>query len=95
MQVCSKSEWGLTSTVLMFMLYWREQMIGNCMYLLRNMRPTHTMNIQFTPMTMSRFRVDPPLKFMTSHETQEYEYKHIVTYHNYSGVNYSNNSILT
>ena len=23
MQICSKSEWGSTSTVLMFMLYWR------------------------------------------------------------------------
>ncbi len=42
MQICSKSEWGSTSTVLMFMLYWREQMIGNCTYLLRNTRPTHT-----------------------------------------------------
>ena len=29
MQICSESEWGSTSTVLMFMLYWREQMIGN------------------------------------------------------------------
>ncbi len=29
MQICSESEWGATSTVLMFMLYWREQMIGN------------------------------------------------------------------
>ncbi len=45
MQICSKSEWGSTSTVLMFMLYWREQMIGNCTYLLRNTRPTHTVNI--------------------------------------------------
>ncbi len=59
MQIRSKSEWGSTSTVLMFMLYWREQMIGNCTYLLRNTRPTHTVNISFTPMTMSRFRVDP------------------------------------
>ena len=42
MQICSKSEWGSTSTVLMFILYWREQMIGNCTYLLRNTRPTHT-----------------------------------------------------
>ena len=25
MQICSKSEWGSSSTVLMFMLYWREQ----------------------------------------------------------------------
>ncbi len=40
MQICSKSEWGSTSTVLMFMLYWREQMIGNCTtYLLRKTRP--------------------------------------------------------
>ncbi len=45
MQICSKSEWGSTSTVLMFMLYWREQMIGNCTYLLRKTRPTHTVNI--------------------------------------------------
>ncbi len=44
-QICSKSEWGSTLTVLMFMLYWREQMIGNCTYLLRNTRPTHTVNI--------------------------------------------------
>ncbi len=35
MQICSKSEWGSTSTVLMFTLYWREQMIGNCTYLQR------------------------------------------------------------
>ena len=28
MQICSKSEWGSTLTVLTFMLYWREQMIG-------------------------------------------------------------------
>ncbi len=34
MQIYNKSEWGSTSTVLMFMLYWREQMIGNCTYLL-------------------------------------------------------------
>ncbi len=34
MQIRSKFEWGSTSTVLMFMLYWREQMIGNCTYLL-------------------------------------------------------------
>ena len=34
MQICSKSEWGSTSTVLMFMLYWREQMIANYTYLL-------------------------------------------------------------
>ena len=27
------------------------------------------------PMTMSRFRVDPQLKFMTSHETQELNHK--------------------
>ena len=45
MQICSKSEWGSTSTVLMFMLYWREQVTGNCTYLLRNTRPTHTVNI--------------------------------------------------
>ena len=47
MQICSKcgegggggggrgGEGGATSTVLMFMLYWREQMIGNCTYLYR------------------------------------------------------------
>ena len=45
MQICSKSEWGSTSTVLMFMLYWREQMIGNCTSLLQNTRPTHIVNI--------------------------------------------------
>ncbi len=45
MQICSKSEWGSTSTLLMFILYWREQMIRNCTYLLRNTRPTHTVNI--------------------------------------------------
>ena len=28
MQICSKSEWGSASIVLMFMLYWIEQMIG-------------------------------------------------------------------
>ena len=33
-QIFSKSDWGSTSTVLMFMFYWGEQMIGNCMYLL-------------------------------------------------------------
>ena len=43
MQICSKSEWGSTSTVLMFMLYCK--MIGNCTYSLRNTRPTHTVNI--------------------------------------------------
>ncbi len=33
MQICSKSEWGSTSTVLMFMLYWKEHIqIGNCTY---------------------------------------------------------------
>ena len=59
MQICSKSEWGSTSTVLMFMLHRREQMTGNCTYLPRNTRPTHTVNIYSTPMTMSRFRIDP------------------------------------
>ncbi len=59
LQICSISEWGSTLTVLMFVLYWKEQIIGNCTYLLRNTRPTHTLNIYFTPMTMSPFRVDP------------------------------------
>ena len=42
MQICSKSEWGSTSTVMMFMLYWREQMIGNCTYLLRTKHEANT-----------------------------------------------------
>ena len=45
MQIGSKSDWGSTSTALLFMLYWREQMTGNCTYLLPNPRPTHTVNI--------------------------------------------------
>ncbi len=45
MQIRSKSEWGSTSTVLMFVLYWKEQMIGNCTYLLRNTRPTHLFSL--------------------------------------------------
>ncbi len=45
MQICTKSEWGPTLTVLMFMLqYWREQMIGNCTYLQRNTRLTHSLS---------------------------------------------------
>ena len=43
MQICS-----IRKSVLMFMLYWREQMIGNSTCLLRNTRLTHTVNIYKT-----------------------------------------------
>ena len=39
-------------------------------FFLPNTRPTHTMIIWFNLMTVSQFRVNPPLKFMTSRETQ-------------------------
>ena len=59
MPFCSQSEWGSTLIVLMFILYWSEQITRNCTYLLKNIKQTHTKNIYFTPMTISQFKVDP------------------------------------
>ena len=56
-----------------FMLQQNEQMVWNCAFLLPNTRPTRTMNIYFNLKTVSTWNW-PPLKFMTSCETQEYLY---------------------
>ena len=45
MPFCNESEWRSTAAILMNMIDWSKQMIGNCTYLLPNTRPTHTENI--------------------------------------------------
>ena len=65
---CSKSEWGSTQSVLIIILYWREQISRNCTYLLPNKRSTHTVKNYFPPMTVYRFWVDPQSGFSQSEE---------------------------
>jgi hypothetical protein len=61
---------GLTSNVLMLMLYWSEKMMRNSTYLPPNTKLIHKTNNRLTLITVFCFRVEPP--FVTSYETQEY-----------------------
>jgi hypothetical protein len=58
--LCSESDGGSTSKVLMFMLYWSEKIIRNSMYLPSNTRLIHKTNNRLTLTTVFGFRVDPP-----------------------------------
>ena len=71
--LCSESDGGSTSNILMLMLYWSEKMIRNFMYLPPNTRLIHKTNNRLTLITVFCFRVDlpPPVTFVTSYETQE------------------------
>jgi hypothetical protein len=65
--LCSESDGGSTSNVLMLMLYWSEKMIRNFMYWPPNTRLIHKTNNRFTLTTVFCFRVDPPPSLLWRH----------------------------
>ena len=81
--LCSESDGGSTSNVLMLMLYWSEKMIRNSMYLPPNTRLIHKTNNRLTLITVFCFVLEltppPPVTYVTSYETQELDDTMVVT----------------